>query len=336
MKWPRRRRSYYIVPKSEIHGRGGKKALGGGKRFFFPSGSVMIYRILYALIYLFSLLPRAWGLRLGEVLGLLGFRLIKRRREVALANLQTAFGMVLTEEERERIARRCFQGIGRHFMEVCYLIRYDKEKVGTYVSFQGVNHFERAFKEGKGVVLLTGHFGCWELMAVAFGYFFRPSYVVVKPLDYPPAERLVQHLRGVSGNRSVSKEKSMRQLIRLLREGQVLGVLIDQNIDWYDGVFVPFFGKRACTNKGLALLIYKTRAPVVPVFIVDRGKGRYVVEFQPPLPWLAFGDRTKEIEENTAQYNQVIEAMVRRYPDHYFWVHQRWKTRPYQPWPRVP
>jgi KDO2-lipid IV(A) lauroyltransferase len=296
----------------------------------------MIYRIFYALIYLISLIPRPVGLRLGDWFGLVGYRLIKRRRQVAMANLEIAFGREMGKKEREKIARRCFQGIGRHFMEVCYLIRYDKEKVGTYVSFRGAEHFEEARQKGRGVVLLTGHFGCWELMAVAFGYYFLPSYVVTKPLDYPPAERLVRHLRGVSGNRCVSKEKSMRQLIRLLREGKVLGILLDQNIDWYDGVFVPFFGKRACTNKGLALLIYKTQAPVVPVFIVDQGRGRYVVEFQPPLPWLSFGDRTKEIEENTAQYNRVIEAMARRHPDHYFWVHQRWKTRPYQPWPRRP
>ncbi len=97
----------------------------------------------------------------------------------------------------------------------------------------------------------------------------------------------------------------------------------------------PFFNKRACTNKGLALLVRKTQVPVVPAFIVHQGGGRYLVEFQPALPWLSFGDRTKEIEENTAQYNQVIEAMARQYPDHYFWVHKRWKTRPYQPWPRL-
>jgi KDO2-lipid IV(A) lauroyltransferase len=132
----------------------------------------------------------------------------------------------------------------------------------------------------------------------------------------------------------VTKEKSMRRLIQVLNQGAFLAILLDQNIDWRDGVFVPFFNKRACTNKGLALLVRKTQVPVVPIFIVDQGRGRYQIEFQPALPWLSYGDRIKEIEENTAQYNRVIEAMARQHPDHYFWVHQRWKTRPYQPWPK--
>ena len=158
--------------------------------------------------------------------------------------------------------------------------------------------------------------------------------MVVKPLDFEPAERLSRTLREISGNRVVSKERSMRVLIKLLREKKNLGILMDQNIDWKDGVFVDFFGRRACTNKGLALLVLSTGAPVVPGFMVYEGNGHYRLELQPPVPWLEFGDRTKNIEENTAQYNRVIEAMARRYPDHYFWVHQRWKTRPYQPWPR--
>jgi KDO2-lipid IV(A) lauroyltransferase len=294
----------------------------------------MVYRILYTIIYLLSLFPRPLGIRLGEFLGAAGFWILKRRRTVALENLKLALGETVGEKGRRSIAKKSFQSIGRHFFEVCYLIRYKKEKLSSYIYFKGTRNLEQAREQGQGVFLLTGHFGCWELMAVSVGYFHTPVWVVTKPLDFMAAEKLVQTLRGVSGNRCVSKEKSMRQLLRLLREQSTIGILLDQNIDWYDGVFVPFFGKRACTNKGLALLVHKTRAPVVPIFIVYQGKGRYEIEFQPALPWLSYGDRTKEIEENTAQYNLVIETMARRYPDHYFWVHQRWKTRPYLPWPR--
>ena len=123
----------------------------------------------------------------------------------------------------------------------------------------------------------------------------------------------------------------MRRLIKVLNQRDNIGILLDQNVDWYEGVFVPFFNEQACTSKGLALLVRKTQVPVVPVFITYQKGGRHLIEFQPALPWLSFGDRTKEIEENTAQYNRVIEAMARQYPDHYFW-----KTRPYQVWPRQP
>jgi Kdo2-lipid IVA lauroyltransferase/acyltransferase len=293
-----------------------------------------MYAFLYSLVYLVSLIPRKVGLRIGDVFGLILYYSLSRRRGVALQNLAIAFGDHKDPEERRRIAKKSFQFMGRHFFEACYLIRTNKEKLASYVQIKGVTHYEQARAQGRGLVCLTGHFGCWELLAAGVAYFVAPGYLVAKPLDFTPAEKLVQTIRGASGNQSITKEKSMRRLIQALAQGSSLAILLDQNIDWKDGVFVPFFNKRACTNKGLALLVRKTQVPVLPVFIIDQGRGQYLVEIKPALPWLSFGDRTKEIEENTAQYNQVIETMARQYPDHYFWVHQRWKTRPYQPWPR--
>ena len=294
----------------------------------------MIYRILYILIYLLSFIPRPIGLRFGEFLGWASYWILRERREVALNSLEIAFGDQLGCKERQVLAEKSFKFLGRHFFEVCYLIRFDKQKLASYIEFKGVNHFEQAKAQNKGVVLLTGHFGCWELMAVSFGYFISPSYLVIMSMKFKPIERLIQTLRGVSGNQFIHTGKSMRRMIQILREGGLIGILLDQNVDWYEGVFVPFFNKRACTNKGLALLVRKTQTPVVPAFIINQGGGRYLIEFQPALPWLSYGDRTKEIEENTAQYNRVIEDKARQYPDHYFWVHKRWKTRPYHPWPR--
>lgn len=293
-----------------------------------------MFLFLYSFVYLISLIPRRIGLLLGDGLGLLLYLGLNRRRTIALNNLALAFGNEKGLEERKTIVKKSFRLMGRHFFETCYLIRFDKEKLATYVRFEGVENYEEAKALGRGVVLLTGHFGCWELLAACGGYFYTKTYLVTKPLDFEPMEKLVRTLRGVSGNECISKEKSMRKLIEALREESALAILLDQNIDWYDGVFVPFFNELACTNKGLALLVRKTKVPVVPLFIIHEGKGRYRIEVQPPLPWIVLGDKTKEIEENTAQYNLAIEAMVRKYPDHYFWVHQRWKTRPYQPWPR--
>jgi KDO2-lipid IV(A) lauroyltransferase len=293
-----------------------------------------MYFILYSFVYLLSFIPRPLGLRLGDFIGGVLYKTLTRRREIALHNLAVAFEDRKSPEERKAIARKSFQNMGRHFFEACYLIRYGEGKLASYIRFEGLEHFNQAVAQGRGVVFLTGHFGCWELLAVSSGYFLKPSFLVTKPLDFKPAEKLVGRIRGVSGNQCVTKEQSMRRLIQLLKQGAILAVLLDQNIDWKDGVFVPFFNKRACTNKGLALLVRTTQVPVVPVFIVGQGGGQYRVEFQPPLPWLSFGDKTTDIEENTAQYNRVIEAMARLYPEQYFWVHQRWKTRPYQPWPR--
>jgi KDO2-lipid IV(A) lauroyltransferase len=125
----------------------------------------------------------------------------------------------------------------------------------------------------------------------------------------------------------------MRKVLGILKQGEVIVMLMDQNVDWYEGVFVDFFGRRACTNKGLALLARKTEAPVVPVFLIRKESG-FIVEIGQEVPLIKTGDKTKDIEANTQQYNKIIEDIIRRYPDQWFWVHQRWKTRPYQPWPK--
>lgn len=295
-----------------------------------------MYFLLYSVVYLLSWIPRPVGLRLGVFMGWMLYKLLKKRRGIALNNLAIAFGDQMGIKERQAIAKKSFQFIGRHFFEACYLIRFDQKKLASYIQVKGEAHFEQARAQGKGLVCLTGHFGCWELLAVSLAYFLSPGYLVTKPLDFKPAEKLAQTIRGVSGNQCITKEKSMRRLIQILGQGASLAILLDQNIDWKDGVFVPFFNKRACTNKGLALLVRKTQVPVVPIFMVHQGRGQYQIEIKPALPWLSSGDRTKDIEENTAQYNRVIEDMARQYPEQYFWVHQRWKTRPYQPWPRKP
>ena len=106
---------------------------------------------------------------------------------------------------------------------------------------------------------------------------------------------------------------------------------MDQNVDWYEGVFVDFMGHRACTNKGLTLLALKTGAPVVPVFMIREKRG-FRAEFGSEIPFLKTGDKQKDIEVNTRQYNRIIENMIRQFPDQWFWIHQRWKTKPYQAW----
>ena len=120
----------------------------------------------------------------------------------------------------------------------------------------------------------------------------------------------------------------------VLREGGEMGTLLDQNVDWYKGVFVDFFGRPACTNSGFAKLALRSRAPVVPMYTVRKGK-RFLIEFLPEVPLIETGDKIKDIEINTQNYVSAVESMVRRYPDQYFWVHNRWKTKPYCPYPRA-
>jgi KDO2-lipid IV(A) lauroyltransferase len=153
-------------------------------------------------------------------------------------------------------------------------------------------------------------------------------------LDNPILDTLINGIRTRGGNQLITKKGSVRSVLRLLAQGEVVVLLIDQNLAWYDGVFVPFFKEIACTNKALAVLALRTGAPVIPVYNVRQPDGSYQVVFEPEVALVRSGDTTRDIEDNTANFNRVIESYVRRYPEQWFWVHQRWKTRPYQPWPR--
>jgi Kdo2-lipid IVA lauroyltransferase/acyltransferase len=265
-----------------------------------------------------------------ERMGLLLYILDGRHRRIAHRNLALAFPDC-APRKLAAIARSVFRNLGRVLAEFTFIPRLDRQNVERHIWLEGTEYFIQAQKEGKGVLFLTAHFGNWEWMAASFPFFMnRSCYVVVRPLDDAFSDGLVEGLRTWTGNKTVSKQKSMGRLLRLLKSGETLGILLDQNVAWQEGVFVNFFGELACTNVGLALLALKTGAPVLPTFNIRQPDGRYRIVIEPPLPLIRTGDKNLDVEENTAQYMAVIERYVRNYPDHWFWIHQRWKTRPWQ------
>jgi len=202
------------------------------------------------------------------------------------------------------------------------------------VTFHGIEHFKNALQKGRGVLLLASHFGNWELMALAFSLRYSPINIVVRPLDNPFLDKLITKIRTRGGNQLIPKKGSVKKMLRLLAAGEVVALLLDQNPAWYEGVFVPFFNEIACTNKALGTIALRTGAPVIPAFNVRQPDGSYRIFGEQEVVLARSGDTTRDVEENTAKFNKIIETYVRRYPEQWFWVHQRWKTRPYQPWPR--
>jgi KDO2-lipid IV(A) lauroyltransferase len=141
---------------------------------------------------------------------------------------------------------------------------------------------------------------------------------------------MVEQLRMRTGNQAIPKQKAMGQILRLLKAGEIVGILLDQNMAWQEGVFVDFFGEKACTNTGMALLALKTGTPVLPAFNIRQKDGRYRVVIEPEIPLVRTGDKERDVTENTQRFTQIIERYVRNYPDQWLWLHQRWKTRPWQ------
>lgn len=281
-----------------------------------------------------AVMPLRFTWRLAEGFGRLWFRLDARHRLIALNNLRFAWGDELTEKERRNLAQQNFIHLAKVVLEMPYIRRLTFEDLDDLVAFVGLEHLEAALKKGRGVLVMASHFGNWELMALAFSLLYQPINIVIRPLDSPFLDSLIDGIRTRGGNKTIAKKGSISKVLRLLAAGEVVGLLIDQNPAWYEGVFVPFFNEIACTNKALSSLALKTGAPVIPAYNVREPNGSYRIIFEPEVVLDRSGDTRVDIEENTAKFNRIIEGYVRRHPEQWFWVHQRWKTRPQQPWPR--
>jgi Kdo2-lipid IVA lauroyltransferase/acyltransferase len=269
-------------------------------------------------------LARAVGIALGQTVYLLHAKL----RRVGMRNLALAFPEK-SAGERRKIVRRIFTSLGRQFAEVCLFPTYTRENVNRTVTYDGYENFDRASQRGKGVLFLTGHIGGWELSAFSHSLYGHPLHFVMRPLDNPYLDALVRRYRTMHGNTPILKDDPARELLRAMKAGATVGILIDTNMTPPEGVFVNFFGIPACTASGLARIALRTDAAVVPGFTIwDPVLRKYRLRFDPAVPLIRTGNNDADIVANTAQFTRVIEEVVRRYPDQWLWVHRRWKTRP--------
>lgn len=285
------------------------------------------------LLRLAGVVPLGAGQRIGRWAGRLAFACDRRHREIVIDNLERTLGAEFPPGAIRSLARRVFLHLGQLPFELCWSLRLRPADRRRYFRLTGRRHYQDALARGKGVLMLTAHMGNWELLPIVGAMTRLPVHIVFRPLDVPLLDRLIGRLRSRFGAGLIPAQNGLFAILRALRQGECAALLMDQNVDWYDGVFVDFFGRRACTGKGLAMIALRTGAPVVPVFLA-RETGGFVVEFGPPVPPVRSGDALRDLEDTTQRYNRVIEAFVRRHPEQWFWAHRRWKTRPYRPWPR--
>jgi KDO2-lipid IV(A) lauroyltransferase len=198
---------------------------------------------------------------LGITLGLTVYAVHRRLRRVGMRNLTLAFPE-MSPHERRRLVRGEFISLGRQLAEVCLFPRYTRENVSRVVVYDGFENFERAYARGKGVLFLTGHLGAWELSAFAHSLQGHPLSIVMRSLDNPYIDALIQRYRTLHGNRTVDKDDFVRGLLSAMRAGETVGILMDTNMTPPQGVFVDFFGIPACTASGLARIALRTDAAV--------------------------------------------------------------------------
>ncbi len=268
----------------------------------------------------------AAGITLGRIVAVLPIP----RLRVALDNIKTVYGKSLSSRDMKDLYRGVSIHFGRMIFEIPRIMRLRAENLKEFAEVSGLAGLEDVLSRGKGCYFLAAHFGNWELLnAVVSLLIGGRMAVVARPLDFPPLERIISVIRGRFGTEIIPKRKAMRRILKCIKGGLPVGILLDQNVDWYEGVFVPFMGRVACANKALAVLTLRTGAPVLPLFTVRLPDGRYRVIIEEELDIIRTGDETRDVEENTRLFTQTIEKYVRAYPDHWFWFHRRWKTRPY-------
>lgn len=285
-----------------------------------------LYKLIKLLVRLLSFFPKSFLLFVSDLLGLFWYHLDKRHRNVVLENVGKSFPGQFSQDGLERFAKKNFKHIAGIAFEVVWSISWKPEDLHRHFIVRGDAHLKRAMANGTGVVGLLCHMGNFEFLASAIGLSGMNGHALYRKLDFLPLEWLLKELRERFGTRMVPLRKASKKIESLLREGKLIGTLLDQNVDWYKGVFVDFFGRPACTNDGLAKLVLRTGAKVVPMFI-HKKEQKYIFEFLPALELKETGDPIKDIENCTQIFVSSIESMVRQCPEQYFWVHNRWKTK---------
>ena len=273
-------------------------------------------------------LPRPIARSCGAGIAAIAFVLHSRLRQVGRRNLALAFP-ALSADEREGILRKEYRHLGWLLAEFCQMSSYTSEYAGRFIRTEGLEHYLAARERGKGVLVLTGHLGAWELSSLYHSLAGYPMGMVIRRLDNPLVDSLVNRVRCQHGNRVLHKDDFARGLIAAMRAGETVGILMDTNMTPPQGVFVPFFGIEACTASGLARVALKTGAAVLPGFMLwEESEGQYVLRFGEELALESTGDTEADAVGNTALFTSVIEETIRRYPDQWLWMHRRWKTRP--------
>ena len=289
------------------------------------AASYGVFRLILAIL---ALVPRRLGHAAGRGLGRL-FRLLSpRHRRIAADNLRRALGGSLPEPELRRIARASFGHLGMLLFDVAYLPRLARRPLQEVAVFEGVEHLRAASAAGRGTLVFSGHYGHWELVALLQNRLGFPMTMVVRMIGDSLFDPLITRVRRVTGNEVVTKKNAAREVLRALRRGRSIALLIDQNVRGEGGVFVDFFGIPASTTPSLAVFAFKTGAPIVPVFSRPLPDGRLAISYRPPIRAERRGRLEDDIRDLTRACTAILEDEVRRHPEHWLWMHRRWRTRP--------
>ena len=255
---------------------------------------------------------------LSNVIAKLLDRLVPRLRRIAVKNLTMA-----GYSNPDEIADGIFVSVARLLQTFARLPRLTPQNISSLIGYDGLDNFQNALARGKGVLVATAHLGNWELSAFAHAWMTAPMHIVVRPIDNPRIDALVERYRGLSGNHIIEKKDAARGILKALKAGDAVGILIDQNTTLDQGVFIDFFGRKACAGSAFVKLAHHSGAAVVPGFALwSDEEQRYILRFYSEI------QMSGDVVEDTQRIHSQLESVIREYPDQWLWIHRRWKTRP--------
>src|ERR1700722_16237275 len=293
-----------------------------------PAVQVFEFAVVWVFVHGLRWLPRRWARAIGAAIAALAFHLLGRLRKTGARNLQLAYPE-LSSPEQEVLLRGVYRNLGYQLAEFCQMSRYTAKQANELIRYDGLEHYLAARERGRGVLVLTGHLGAWELSSFFHSLSGYPMGMVIRRLYNPLVDRFVNRVRCLHGNRVIHKDDFARGLIASMRAGETVGILMDTNMTPPQGVFVPFFGVPACTASGMARIAEKTGAAVLPGFLLwEQREQKYVLHFGEELEIVHTEDAEQDVLTNTATFTAAIERYIRKYPDQWLWMHRRWKTRP--------
>ncbi len=282
-------------------------------------------------VELFRRLSFPAAFRFGERLGDLAYVFARPQRRTALVNLRIAFPEK-SDAERLAILRESCRNFGRMAAEWCHMYELTKDNIATRVRFENPDFWygeAQTIIGSTGILVLTGHFGNWELFAHAIGLYGNPIHLVHRPFPNPRFDDFINHERQRSGTTLISKRSAAHQIIRVLRSRGIVAIPFDQNATSRWGVFADFFSVSASTHPGLARLHALSGAPVYPVVMVRQGgTPQHEIVIGERVETVRSDDTAADTVENTRRFNAVFAEIVRRHPDQWIWMHKRWRTRP--------
>ncbi len=280
-------------------------------------------------MFLLVLLPYGLVSRLGRAFGALVFHLAGGERRKTLESIRTAFPTGFSDEQVRRLALAVWVNLGRNLFEVVHWTRWSRERIAAQVArVRGLEHIEKALARGKGLFVATGHLGNWELLGGFLTQSYRGSALAQKLYD-PRFDEIVNRFRRekLGATSMIKRGVALRGILEALKDNRFILSLVDQDTG-QDGVFVPFFGKPAWTQSGVARIARKTGAGIVPAFMVRGADGQYELHVEREITVPITSDGERDVLEMVRRYTEAVESYVKAYPDQWMWMHQRWKTRP--------